>query len=274
MVRTRNNNSPWGEPSSFTFTIKKPFWNTWWFRGIGILITSVILVLIFRVQLMRVRKRAALETQLRNLEMKALKAQMNPHFIYNALNSIQSLVIDDKKTDALDYMVKFSRLLRQVLNHSELNIVNLAKELDGLKLYIQLESLRLNYSLNYSIKLDDNIIPEKEMIPPMILQPLVENALWHGLSKKEGNKVLYIYVRGEENCLRFDISDNGIGRTSAAEMKKSDTYYEGPRGIDITKTRLSLYNLNATFEPLEVHDIINQDNSPGGTIVTVRIKRQ
>src|SRR5215813_12264154 len=107
-------------------------------------------------------------------------------------------------------MVKFSRLLRQVLNHSELNTVTLAKELDALKLYIQLESLRLHYSLNYSIQLDESIIPEQEQIPPMILQPFVENALWHGLSKKEGSKVLYINVTATEGDLRFDITDNGI----------------------------------------------------------------
>lgn len=273
LVRSRNTNSMWSEPASFSFTVRKPFWQTWGFRIMGILISSVILGLIFSVQLKRVRKRARLENQLRDLEMKALKAQMNPHFIYNALNSIQSLVIDDKGDDALDYMVKFSRLLRQVLNHSELNTVSLAKELESLKLYIQLESLRLHYSLNYSITVDDNITPEMEKIPPMIIQPFIENALWHGLSNKEGNKNLQITIKGEDEFLKFDIVDNGIGRAKASLTKKTETYNEGPRGMEITKSRLSVFNNSEKVEPFSVHDILDDNNNAGGTMITVRVRR-
>lgn len=194
MVRSRNSNSPWSNPAEFSFIVKEPFWGTWWFRTIAILITSFILTWIFRMQLLRVRKRATLQSQLHTLEMKALKAQMNPHFIYNALNSIQSLVMDKRNEEAQDYLVKFSRLLRQVLNHSEANVITLDKELSSLRLYIELEALRLNYSLQYFIEVDEKIIAEKEWVPPLILQPFVENALWHGLSNKEGDKILTINI--------------------------------------------------------------------------------
>jgi len=273
MVRSRNSNSPWSEPASFSFTIRKPFWQTWWFRGLGILITSAILTFIFRVQLKRVRKRAALETQLRNLEMKALKAQMNPHFVYNALNSIQSLVIDDKKSDALDYMVKFSRLLRQVLNHSEMNVVSLDKELASLKLYIELESLRLNYSLNYTIHVDDNIIPENEMIPPLILQPFVENSLWHGLSNKPGEKKLTIHITGDDDTLHVEIIDNGVGREQASKQVRPDSYREGPRGMQITQNRLLTYNEKAIENSIVVDDLYDTNDNATGTKVTLHIRR-
>lgn len=272
-VRSRRTNSAWSQPERFEFTILPPFWQTWWFRSLGILAASLILVFIFRTQLRRVSKKAALQNQLRSLEMKALKAQMNPHFVYNALNSIQSLVIDDKKSDALDYMVKFSRLLRQVLNHSELNVVPLTNELDSLRLYIQLEALRLNYTLSYSIKLDEHIIPENEMIPPLILQPFVENALWHGLGTKEGDKNLVISVTGQEDMLCVEITDNGIGRAAAGERIKPGNYHEGPRGMNITENRLKAYNDKAIDKPITIDDLYDSQGRPAGTKVTLRIRR-
>ncbi|MFM9910505.1 MAG: two-component regulator propeller domain-containing protein [Chitinophagaceae bacterium] len=274
LVKSRRTNSEWSEPAQFSFTITPPFWQTWWFRAIGILAASLLLVFIFRTQLNRVNKRAELEMQLRNLEMKALKAQMNPHFVYNALNSIQSLVIDGKPQEAMDYIVKFSRLLRQVLNHSEKNVVRLDNEIDTLDLYIQLESLRLNYSLIYKIELEETILAEKEMIPPLIVQPFVENALWHGLSKQEGDKKLLIRFQADDHWLYCEINDNGIGRAEAAKQKKHVNQSEGPRGIDITKNRLALFNEDLTQESIQIVDIIQTDFSSGGTAITLRIKRK
>jgi LytS/YehU family sensor histidine kinase len=273
MVRTRNNNSAWSEPASFTFTIRPPFWKTWWFRTIGILLASFILLLIFRTQIKRVNKKAALQNQLRNLEMKALKAQMNPHFVYNALNSIQSLVIDNRQQEALDYMVKFGRLLRQVLNHSEQNVVTLDKELATLELYIQLEALRLHYSLNYSIDVDENIITEKEFIPPLILQPFVENALWHGLGEKEGDKNLFVHIYGDDQWLYCRVADNGVGRSATDKKIVSASYREGPRGMEITTNRLKTYNADKGTESILISDNLNPNGTSAGTTVTVRIRR-
>lgn len=273
MVRARKNNSAWSEPSEFSFTIDPPFWITWWFRLAGIVAASLILVAIFRSQYRRIHKRLALQNQLRQLEMKALKAQMNPHFVYNALNSIQSLVIDNKQ-EALDYMVKFSRLLRQVLNHSEQNVVSLEKELEALKLYIELESLRLQYQLNYSLTVDENIVPEKESIPPMILQPFVENALWHGLSDKAGEKKLTVNITCNDEWLFCEIADNGVGREYADKKSRSASYREGPRGMEITVNRLTLYNGSNTTDSIMIKDAINTDGSPGGTTVVIKIRRK
>jgi ligand-binding sensor domain-containing protein len=273
MVKSRRTNSKWSEPVQISFVIAPPFWQTWWFRVLGILFASMVLVFIFRTQLKRVSKKAAIENQLRNLEMKALKAQMNPHFIYNALNSIQSLVIDGKKQQALDYMVKFSRLLRQVLNHSEQTVVKLEQELDTLALYIQLESLRLNYELEYSITLDENILPENEMIPPLILQPFAENALWHGLSSKMGDKRLSIRIWCDDSWLYSEVEDNGVGRVRI-ESQKNTLAAEGPRGLEITRSRLQIYNEVVSLNPIRFKDLVMANGTPAGTAVTLIIRRK
>lgn len=132
----------------------------------------------------------------------------------------------------------------------------------------------LNYSFNYEIVLDDKILAEKEMIPPLIVQPFVENALWHGLSKREGDKKLLIRFRADDQWLYCEINDNGIGRAEAAKQKKQVNQSEGPHGIDITKNRLTLFNEDSTHESIQIVDIIHTDFSSGGTAVTLRIKRK
>lgn len=272
-IRAKKANSEWSRPVNFSFTIKQPWWNTWWFRIAGIVVTSAILIIIFRNQTKRIRKNAAVQNQLRELELKALKAQMNPHFIYNALNSIQSLVADKRNEEAQDYMVKFSRLLRQVLNHSEENVITLDKELASLKLYIQLEALRLHYTLQYSIHVDENIVTEREMVPPLILQPFVENALWHGLSEKQGEKILKVLITEAGDYLACEITDNGIGRK---EKNAADIIFQknGPRGMEITRNRLLAFNNNPAGGSISVTDLKNTDGSPAGTTVIIKIRRQ
>lgn len=271
-IRAKKANSDWGEPVSFTFTIMQPWWNTWGFRITGVIVTSILLTIIFRKQVKRIKQNAAIQNQLRDLEMKALRAQMNPHFIYNALNSIQSLVIDKRNNEAQDYMVKFSRLLRQVLNHSEENVITLDKELTTLELYIELESLRLNYELQYSINVDENIVGEKEWVPPLILQPFVENALWHGLSEKQGEKILTVNITENDEWIHCEVADNGTGRR---KKNAGDIIFrnKGPRGMEITKGRLAIFNQTDAKENIVITDLKDSNGNPAGTTVLIKIKR-
>jgi LytS/YehU family sensor histidine kinase len=211
---------------------------------------------------------------LRELEIKALKAQMNPHFIYNALNSIQSLIADEKKSEAINYIGTFSRLLRHVLEYTENSVTSLEKELQTLRLYIQLESLRLNMNLSYRITTGDELICENEKLPPLILQPFVENALWHGLSRKTGEKQLLISVMQEDDRLICAIEDNGIGRANAAVFKKqaSSDFYSS-KGIDITVRRLVSFNRNNDM-PVIYQDLLDSQGNAAGTRVIIYIKRQ
>jgi LytS/YehU family sensor histidine kinase len=274
IVRAKDRASGWSRPTVFEFTITPPFWDKWWFRVIIIVMASCLIIGLFRFRIKKIEKDAFIENQLKELEMKALKAQMNPHFIYNALNSIQALVANDKKAEGVHYIGSFSRLLRQVLDNSENNIIGLDKELETLGLYIQLESLRLDMQLQYKKIIPENVVPEFEKIPPLILQPFVENALWHGLSRKEGEKEISISVSLEGNWLICDITDNGIGREKAQQWKNHSIAIHQSRGIDITRKRLIDYNEDNLVIPVEFFDLYSDEKKPAGTRVTVRIKRK
>lgn len=271
-VRTRGMGTEWSKPGLFSFTINPPVWETWWFRMLVICVAAAIIILIYRNRVGKIQEQANMQNQLREMEMKALKAQMNPHFIHNALNSIQSLIADERKTEAINYIGTFSRLLRHVLEYSDSNVITLEKELQTLRLYIQLESLRLNINLEYSVTTDENVIAENEKVPPLILQPFVENALWHGLSRKTGNKQLNITVSQKNSTLICTVEDNGIGRANAAAYKKeaSEEMYTS-KGIEITIQRLKDFN-KSKDGPVEFFDLLD-DGQPSGTKAVISIHR-
>jgi ligand-binding sensor domain-containing protein len=274
MVRAKDLASGWSKPAVFGFTINPPFWNKWWFRIIILTVAALIIISIFKARIRKIRSDASIENQLKELEMKALKAQMNPHFIYNALNSIQALVANDKKEEGVHYIGSFSRLLRQVLDNSENNVISLDKELETIGLYIQLEALRLDMQLHYQKIVPENIVTEFEKIPPLILQPFVENALWHGLSRKAGEKEIKITVSLNDAWLICDITDNGIGRKKVEEYKENSTAVHQSRGIEITRKRLIDFNEDELVTPIEFFDLCDDKKNPLGTQVTVRIKRK
>jgi len=273
-VRAKDRASGWSRSAVFQFDISPPFWNSWWFRLIIITIASFIIISIFRARIQKIKQDSLVQNQLKELEMKALKAQMNPHFIYNALNSIQSLFANDKKTEGIHYIGSFSRLLRQVLDNSENNVISLDKELETVGLYIQLESLRMDMQLQYKKNINEDIVTEFEKIPPLILQPFVENALWHGLSRKAGIKEIIISFNIKDNWLICNITDNGIGRQKAMELKSLSLLSHQSKAIDITRKRLIDFNDTAIIPPIEFIDLHDSNNNPSGTQVIVRIRRK
>jgi LytS/YehU family sensor histidine kinase len=215
------------------------------------------------------RKQKHLLDKIDFLESKVLKAQMNPHFIFNSLNSIQSLIASDNPSEAMTYVSKFSKLLRSVIENSNKSLVTLQNELTNLKFYIELESLRLNYNLHYSLDVNPELLQENEMIAPLIIQPIVENSLWHGLSGKSGNRELRIQVEKENDFLRICVTDNGIGRKAARKNHHIST------GIGLTNTmrRISLLNESADKNFLSVDDLVDNHGAALGTRVTVLLKR-
>jgi LytS/YehU family sensor histidine kinase len=215
------------------------------------------------------RKHKHLLDKIDFLESKVLKAQMNPHFIFNSLNSIQSLIANDNPSEAMTYVSKFSKLLRSVIENSNKGMVTLQNELTNLKFYIELESLRLNYNLNYSLDVNPELLQENEMIAPLIIQPIVENSLWHGLSSKPGNRELKIQVETENDFLRICVTDNGIGRKAA---RKNHRISPGI-GLANTMRRISLMNESADKNFLLIDDLVDNDGTALGTRVTVLLKR-
>ena len=273
-VKCRTKNSKWSEASVFSFTIGYPFWDTWWFRSLAIAMVASLIIAFFRNRVKKIKLQALINNQLTELEMTALKAQMNPHFIYNALNSIQALVVEGRKDEAVHYIGTFSRLLRQVLENSERNVITLQKELQTLELYVSLDALRLNMQPKFSLHIDKNIQTDSEKIPPLILQPFAENALWHGLSKKDGDKKIDIAISVDDDWLICTIQDNGIGRVKAATLKTQSTVHYQSKAIAITTKRLADFNGDKRRSPIVFEDLLAGDGTPAGTKVTLYIKRK
>ncbi|HEX5653761.1 MAG TPA: histidine kinase, partial [Chitinophagaceae bacterium] len=272
-VRARLRGSGWGEPAEFSFRIEKPFWETWWFRILILVLASSLLITIYRSRINQWRRKTAMETQIHELEMNALKAQMNPHFIYNALNSIQSLIINDRPKEASGYISKFAKLLRQVLENAEKDLIPLSKELYSLQLYVDLEKLRMNMEVDYVVSMDAMVQPDQTRVPPLILQPFVENALWHGLSRKQGDKKISLRLITEKDWILCEITDNGIGRKNAV-----DSYSQFPEGhlskaVHITRQRLMDFNQSPGTEPLTFIDNEERGQASGTTVV-IRISNR
>lgn len=184
------------------------------------------------------RNEAELNQQVTDTEMKALRAQMNPHFIFNSLNSIADYIDKNQTQIASDFTAKFARLMRMVLENSEQKEISLAADLKALELYIQLERLRLKNKFSYTIKVDENIDTENTLVPPLILQPFVENSIWHGIAKKEGNGHINIYIQQQGEMINCIVEDDGGGireTNYAGEEKKS-------LGMKITQSRIDVIN--------------------------------
>jgi len=261
----------WSSPATFSFIIKKPFWETWWFRLTLIAVATALIIFIFRYRLMQLKTRTEMQNKLRELDMKALKLQMNPHFIHNALNSIQSLVLNNRTNEASHYISKFAKLLRQVLENSDKDLVPLDKELYSLQLYLDLEKLRMNMDVDYSVHIDDSVVDSEIKIPPLILQPFVENALWHGLGNKEGEKKILLNIHSKPGWVICEITDNGIGRKKAASL--NEIFPEGhlSKAVDIIRQRLSDFNQSSDTEPVSFIDL-EENGQAMGTTVIIRLK--
>lgn len=250
------------------FDILPAFWQTTWFRMLGLLLVVAIVYTYFRIRIYLIkreaRRRTAIEQQIAQLEMKALRAQMNPHFIFNALNSIQTFMMKSETEQALSYLGRFARLIRNVLDSSQQNSVTISKEIRMIENYIELEKLRFADQFDCDIRVDDALDPDFTDIPTMILQPFVENAIWHGLLHKKERGTLTIVFKKEIDRVLCIIEDDGIGRERSAALKQQTGDEHHSRGIQITRDRLALYNkrfnLDMTFD---IEDL------PTGTRVNV-----
>jgi hypothetical protein len=222
------------------------------------------------------RKLADLNLELTNQQLTALRAQMNPHFIFNALNSIQKYVVTGNIDEANSYLSKFSKLQRMILAYSDENFISLDKELEVLKLYLELEQLRLTNEFHFDIIVDEDIEPEEINIPPMLLQPFAENAIWHGLIPKQGEKKLRIEFKlTSDDVLTCIVDDNGIGRAAAKiikEEKQANSPVNKSRGMSLVYNRMALlekkYGKGFT---VHVIDKMNDKGESEGTRVELRI---
>jgi len=238
-------NGDWTRPVQIEFFISKPYWATWWFRiGAAFFLFGSAYLLYTSSSAAR-RKREQLAKELNTSRQMALGSQINPHFIFNSLNAIYNFLLKNKDEIAQSYLVRFSRLIRNVFENSMERYIPISQELETLKLYLELEQLRFSNKFSYNIHIAEDIRQDSTYIPPMLLQPLVENAIWHGLLNKEDHELplLQIQVEKEGDKLRFAISDNGVGLSQAREKQKNQILRKGKStGLTITKKRVSLVN--------------------------------
>jgi tetratricopeptide (TPR) repeat protein len=216
-----------------------------------------------------------LQKQSAELEMQALRAQMNPHFIFNSLSSINHFILKNESKIASNYLTRFSRLIRMVLINSQKSLITLEDELQMLDLYLEMERLRFKNSFDYSILFLNTIDSDNIFMPPLLLQPFCENAVWHGLMHKEGQGRLDIELSMENNILNCTITDNGIGREKAEEMKSKSAEKEKSMGLRITEDRLNLLNREKGIHTYyNIEDLTDSDGNSSGTKVRLKISYQ
>jgi ligand-binding sensor domain-containing protein len=232
-------------PASVSFVIAKPFWKEWWFvlSLIGFTVSVAVWLGNYRIQLLKkkVLEQAEVNRKIADLKLMALRAQMNPHFIFNSINSIQLFILKNDTDSAHKHLSRFSKLIRHVLENSKHEYITIVEEIRTLELYIELERLRFSSKFDFKIIVKDEISIENVLISPLLIQPYVENAIWHGLMHlKQRQGELIITLEKCNTQLKVSIEDNGIGRHNSMAYKKDRTHKS--IGLSINKERVEIMN--------------------------------
>lgn len=275
-VKAQNADGQWGTDMAIPLHIKPPFWKTSWFIVLISIAASLIIYGIYFLRIRSIRKTEKLKTEfnkkIAEVEMRALRAQMNPHFIFNCLNSINRYIVkSDTKTASL-YLTKFSKLIRLILDNSENKNVTLSSEIESLKLYIDMESIRFENKFSFEVKVNDDVNAENISVPPLIIQPYVENAIWHGLLNKETAGKLFVAVSRHNSTLECVVEDDGVGRSKAKELKSKSATTRKSLGMKITEDRLTILNEHAEKKSsVEIIDLKDKSGNGCGTRVIIKI---
>lgn len=278
---------------SILLNIKPVFWRTWWFILLFILLMALTVASIAyafiknKVSQLQLSKELAQEKfeqekketefkrKVAEIELSAIRGQMNPHFIFNCLNSIKLYTEQNNSKAASDYVTKFSQLVRLVLENSRSERITLAKELQALELYIQMEAMRFKEKLKYKINIEHHLDTEYIKIPPLLLQPYIENAIWHGLMHKEegGTLTLEIKPGHQADTVVAVITDDGIGRKKATELNSKSATRHKSFGMKLTQDRITLINqMYKTNTVVEITDLYDDLGNPTGTSVQLKIQ--
>jgi len=235
--------------------------------GISLILLIGILYILYRQSQLNADKK------LLTLEQSMLRSQMNPHFLFNSLNSIKLYIINNEKKNAVHYLNKFSKLVRKILEASSQREISLAEELETVELYMNIENIRFSNEINFTVHIKDDIDVHNIKIPSLILQPFLENALWHGLSSKDGAKNIDLEVkRGKNGFIEIVITDNGVGRDAAEKIKDSKVLKRKSVGIDITKERLANFSRDyENYFHVDIIDKFDDETNPVGTQIVIYI---
>jgi len=274
-----NDNNSKIDLQTIQFTIKKPFWLHPFFIIGFVAIFMGFIYWIYNLQIRKIEKRNLLQLEKVNLEknlnqskLKAIKSQMNPHFFYNALNTIQSYILSNDKKQAVNYLSKFSNLTRTILEMSEKETISIAEEVKTLGLYLDIEKARFEEDFEYQILVDKKIDAENIKIPTMLLQPYVENVVKHGLLHKQGKKLVTIHFQKIDKHIRISVDDNGIGRQKSAELNAIKNKNHQSFASEATQNRVNLLNqYNQKNISIQFIDKTNLSQQTIGTTVVFEI---
>lgn len=274
-VQVSTEEGKWSNSAKIQLVIKSHWTQSNIFKGLLTLLFFALATFLIYQRIQRIREKdaeaARIQNEVTELKSKSLRAQMNPHFIFNALNSVQDFILDQNFRESARYLTKFSRLIRLILDHSETQFVILGKEIELISYYIDMEMLRFNDKFTYSITLDEKIEKDNLLIPSMIIQPYIENAIWHGLMHKQTDGELSIrFGLLPNNLIECVIIDNGIGREASMEMNKNRIKRHQSRGMDITKQQIELLKQQNKAEiGVQIVDLKNEGNVGIGTKVII-----
>lgn len=268
------------EPIILEFTIDQPYWEKTWFKASYysaaiFLLLVIILIIVFRVRRKNkaIRERLELEKNMIELEQKALRLQMNPHFIFNVLNSIHNLIILNDPDKARYALAKFSKLMRRVLENSREKYISIDDEIETLENYVQLEKLTTGTDVSLDFEIDTELDTVEEILPPLMIQPFIENALIHGLKELDRpGQIKVSFKLLHEHLLEVTIEDNGRGRKNAAAINAQKESYHKSTALQVTQERLASMNPNPDFVPFEILDLTNSHGNPIGTRVVFRLE--
>lgn len=272
-----NKHGVWTDhPLRLKFTILTPYWRTLGFRAmvfilLGVLVAITAIYFVKRAKI-REREKAAIQKKIVESELKALQAQMNPHFIFNSLNSIQRFIFNNDKESAYHYLERFGTLIRRILENSKTQFVTLEEEIETLEIYLELESLRFDKKFQYKIDLNPGFSPWGVRIPPMLIQPYVENAIWHGLMPREEPGRVEIKIDKQEGFLVIVVEDDGIGREQSRAIKRGYKRNRVSTGLAVTAERLRILSDGriAGFD-VQIEDLYHENGDAAGTRVILKL---
>ncbi len=269
-LQSANKYGVWNtKPYNLSIVVKQYWYKTYWFISSAIIIFLLIIITVIRMRFQRVKFKSEVEKQIYQLEKQSLRLQMNPHFIFNTLNSIQSYILNNDKKESISYLSKFAKLMRSILQNSSESIISLKSEIEILNHYIVLEQLRFDKSFDYKIEVDEYIDIDFIGIPGMLIQIYVENAIIHGISPlKERRGYIKISFKIKGDMLQCAIEDNGVGREY---HKNNSNKLHVSKGMLISKKRLEILNRKNEESPLIIEDLRNNAGQAIGTRVILMI---
>ena len=244
--------------------VETPLWQKGWFIMLGLFLVAGIIYALFRYRTRALER--SYKLQLIDSELTALRSQMNPHFIFNSLNSIQYYILKKEPKEAYKYLSKFASLMRKILQNSRLKYISVADELEGLELYLEMEQMRMDGNLNYTLKTQNIDDLEHTNIPTMLIQPFAENSIIHGLLPKEDNRNLDILISHEKSHLLCTITDNGIGREASSIVNAKRSGKHTSEGMALTQKRLKILSEGKGDYDVVIEDVKNPDGSKGTTV--------